>query len=322
MYFPNHNLPYVLSSVFMPQSLSPAGISVYTGKIATCEFTWKELHVIMKFTCSFHMNSVWIVREIHVKIFTWVSLLTLVSREKFHVKFTWISYVAILPVYRCMAGVSNISYIGPHRLNNPEAHIVLRLSKRCSCNMFFNHFRLVVGQTPMVILQWQTCYRGGSRSFKTGGGGGGGGAVEFLVAQPMSVPSVVHRSHIDAYWSDIVGYWLVSEQISVDNRLMFVHKVPERCFKDGWGPVPSLNDHGWVKNGKIKKYKEKKNKTSQGHVHRVRLIIDLVFVQGPLFRQVKFFHIYIYIYIITPVCILSSSGITCFMHVQHSLIIL
>ena len=227
MYFPIHNLPYVLSSVFMPQSLSPAGISVYTGKIATCEFTWKELHVIMKFTCSFHMNSVWIVREIHVSFtfdarFTWK-----ISRE-IHMKFTWISYVAILPVYRCMAGVSNISYIGPHRLNNPEAHIVLRLSKRCSCNVFFYHFRLVVGQTPMVLVQWQ---------------------VAFQVVRPMSVPSIIQRSHIDAYWSDI-GRLLTRVRTDICMSiigwclLMFVHKVlltfRSRTMCHGWGETLAI----------------------------------------------------------------------------------
>ena len=168
--------------MFVPQSSCPShfrrpGYRYTKAKSPYVNFTWKEI--------TWNSHVVWILREIHVKIFTWVSLLTLVSREKFHVKFTWNSrefHTWRFCLCRCMAGVSNISYIGPHRPNNPEAHIVLRLSKRCSCNVFFYHFRLVVGQTPMVLVQWQ---------------------VAFQVVRPMSVPSIIQRSHIDAYWSDI-----------------------------------------------------------------------------------------------------------------------
>lgn len=33
-------------------------------------------------------------------------------------------------------------------------HAVLRLDVRCTCDVLFGHFRLVAGQTPMVIVRW------------------------------------------------------------------------------------------------------------------------------------------------------------------------
>ena len=57
----------------------------YSAEIQIIIFTWISREPKL------HVKFVWISREIHVKKFTWISLLLLNSRENFHVKFTWIS---------------------------------------------------------------------------------------------------------------------------------------------------------------------------------------------------------------------------------------
>ena len=87
------------------------------------------------------------------------------------------------------AGVSDISNIGPHMPKIQHfSHIVLRLGKRCTCDVFIGHFGLVAAWTP------------------THGHNACSGGISYID----------HVSMHDGRTS--VGYWLMSEQRLVDFR--------------------------------------------------------------------------------------------------------